>query len=144
MRRWPIDVQKERVMLHIGGGSRVGLGGTAQDQERRQGACRQPQSWERRERGESSQGRGAGTAAGGPHNAHGTHSIPHFPPCLGPPIPLTHTCFFPPPCRLQGCSLFPNFLSLYHTHTHTSFLCGLAPGTPHHTHSSTLSLGPEW
>ena len=35
MRRWPIDVQKERVMLHIGGGSRVGLGGTAQDQERR-------------------------------------------------------------------------------------------------------------
>lgn len=126
-------------------GLQGGLGGAAQDQERRQGFCQQPQSWERRERGKSSQGMGVGTAAGGPHNAHRTHPVPHSPPCLGPSLPLTHTCFSPLPCRLQGCLLLQNFLSLYdtHTHTHTSFLYGLAPGTPHHIHSSTLSLGPE-
>ena len=44
-------------MLHEGRGSRVGLG-AAQGREKRQGLCQQPQSWERRERGKSSQGRG--------------------------------------------------------------------------------------
>ena len=95
-------------------------------------------------KGEVQPRKGAGTAAGGPHNAHGTHPAPTSHPAWDP-LPLTHTRFSTPPCCLQGCLLLQNFLSLYdtHTHTHTSFLYGLAPGTPHHTHSSTLSLGPE-
>lgn len=89
---------------------------------------------------------GAGTAAGGPHNAHGTHSVPHFPSCLGPPSP-SHTYMLLPHTLLSPRLLTPPKLSLPlshpHTHTHTSFLYGLAPGTHHHTHSFTLSLGPE-
>lgn len=82
---------------------------------------------------------GAGTAAGGPHNAHGTHSIPHFPPCLGPPS-LSHIHASPHhPAISKAAHSSQTFSPSHtHTHTHTSFLCGLAPGTPHHTHSSTL------
>lgn len=109
---------KKRVVLHIGGGSQVGLRGTAQNQERRQGSCQQPQSWERRERGESSQGRGRELLLVAPIMPMELTPSPTSHPAWVPPLPLTHTCFSPTPCCLQGCSLLPNFLSLYHTHTH--------------------------
>lgn len=84
-------------------------------------SCQPPQPWGRGGMGKSSRGTGVGTAAGA-HRAHPVPTISH--PAWGPHSPSHAYLPLLPP---HACPLAPDSLSLYHTHTHISFPCGLAP-----------------
>lgn len=106
-------------------------------------SCQPPQPWGRGGMGKSSRGTGVGTAAGA-HRAHPVPTISH--PAWGPHSPSHAYLPLLPP---HACPLAPDSLSLYHTHTHISFPCGLAPlHIPPHTLTSakpeSRGMGLGW